>query len=276
MDNSVLNNISTPTQPSVEEFIQFKQTVKPIINLDLTNYKNKQMERRILTLMNKSGYFSLSEYANDLQKDENLRDEFVNMLTINVSEFFRNTEKFIELEQTYIKELFTKKSKLKVWSAGCSIGAEIYSLAMIFDKLGFLDKVELVASDFDNKIIQKASSGIYNEQEVGTVPDEYKKYFTNIEGSKYPTFQIDKRITSKVRFERRDLLNSTFERDFDLVLCRNVVIYFTDEAKDKLYVDFFTSMSPGAILFIGSTERINGYKEMGYDLRTSFFYQKPE
>lgn len=266
--NSLTSNLTIPPE---EEFLMFKKNIASLINLDLTNYKNKQMERRIISLMNKNNINCLNDYAKILKTNQTKLDEFLNMLTINVSEFFRNKNKFDELESIYLPELLSKKRKIKIWSAGCSIGAEVYSTAMILDKMGKLGNVELVASDFDTKIIQKAQSGIYNNVEVGTVPDEYKKYFIK---TGEDSFQIDKKITSQVRFTKQDLLNSRFETGFDLIMCRNVVIYFTDEAKDKLYKDFYNSMNPEGILFIGSTERINGHVEIGYKLRTSFYYQK--
>jgi len=256
--------------PPEAEFLRFKQKIAPLINLDLTNYKNKQMERRIVSLMNRNGIYKLDEYYRVLSSDSKKLEEFINMLTINVSEFFRNPDKFLELETKYLPELIDRP-KLKVWSAGCSIGAEIYSLAMIFDKLNVLNKCELIASDFDRKIIQKAQSGIYTEMEVGTVPAEYRKYFNKIDANNY---KINEKLIASVKFEQRDLLNSKFEKNFDLILCRNVVIYFTEEAKDRLYKLFYESLSPGGILFIGSTERIANHKDFGYNLRSSFFYQK--
>lgn len=258
--------------PTAEEFIIFKKKMQPLINLDLTNYKNNQMERRIASLMNKNKITNLLAYHKLLESDADKLNEFINMLTINVSEFFRNSEKFAELEKTYLPELLKKKRNLKIWSAGCSIGAEVYSLAMILDKLGVLSGCQLIASDFDKNIIKKAQSGIYSQLEVGTVLPEYKNYFTKVDNDK---FKVKDNIIASVKFEQRDLLNSRFEVGFDLILCRNVVIYFTDEAKDKLYDEFFKSLISGGILFIGSTERINNHKEIGYDLRTSFFYQKP-
>jgi chemotaxis protein methyltransferase CheR len=266
-----LSEFSQVKIPPEEEFVVFKKRIAPLINLDLSNYKNKQMERRIASLMNRNQLEKLAEYAKLLETDRAKLDEFVNMLTINVSEFFRNFEKFKELETAYIPELLKNSAKLKIWSAGCSIGAEIYSLAMIFDTLNVLDRCEFVASDFDQKILEKAKNGIYSEIEFASVQDQYKKYFNKVEKN---NFKISEKLISKIRFERRDLLNSQFEKDFDLILCRNVVIYFTDEAKDKLYKKFHDSLKTGGILFIGSTERINNHRDFGYNLRTSFFYQK--
>lgn len=268
-----LNSIPTGKTPSADEFLQFKKKIAGLINLDLTNYKNNQMERRITSLMFKIGVDNLNNYYQLLKTDSKRLDEFINMLTINVSEFFRNPEKFQELETKYLPEIAKKSTKIKIWSAGCSIGAEIYSVAMILDRLNLLDRADLLASDFDTKIIQKAKEGIYNKMEMGTVKNEYQKYFHDV-SSDHDKFQVDRKITSRVRFERCDLLNSRFERDFDLILCRNVVIYFTEEAKDKLYADFYNSLKPGGILFIGSTERINSYKNIGFTTPTPFFYQK--
>lgn len=259
--------------PSSAEFLQFKSKIASLINLDLTNYKNTQMERRINSLMNKNGHENLMEYYQLLKKDPDKLKEFINMLTINVSEFFRNTEKFNELENIYIPQLLKNSSRLKIWSAGCSFGAEIYSLAMILDSHGVLNKSTLIASDFDRNILEKAKKGIYIKQEFDTVKPEYKKYFKKL-NSNQNLFQIDPKISQKVIFNRCDLLNSAFEKDFDLILCRNVVIYFTEEAKDKLYQKFYDSLKNKGILFIGSTERINNYKNIGFITLSNFFYQK--
>lgn len=264
-------NIPTGAKPTDEEFVIFKKKIAPLINLDLSNYKNTQMERRILSLMFRNGIKTLGEYFNILKTDKAALEEFLNMLTINVTEFFRNNDKFEELEKKYIPELLKKDGRLKIWSAGCSIGAEIYSIAMILDKLDALNKCELVASDFDDTIIKKAKSGIYSKLEVGTIKKGYEQYFKPSGADKY---QIDTKLTSKVRFTKADLLNSRFENGFNLILCRNVVIYFTEEAKDQLYKKFYDSLTPGGILFIGCTERINTYREIGFNLASSFFYQK--
>jgi chemotaxis protein methyltransferase CheR len=266
-----LFGIMPGNMPSASEFIRFKKDIASLINLDLTNYKTTQMERRIASLMNRVGAENLDDYLRILRSDSYKLEEFVNMLTINVSEFFRNPDKFAELETIYIPELLQKFPKLKIWSAGCSIGAEIYSVAMILDKHNLLDKCELIASDFDPNIIKKAKEGIYNRFEIGTIQNGYEKYITQISDDKY---KIDSKLISKIRFERQDLLNCRYEKDFNLILCRNVVIYFTEDAKNRLYSGFYNSLKPEGILFIGSTERITNYRTFGFKLRTSFFYEK--
>jgi chemotaxis protein methyltransferase CheR len=274
LDNSeIILNLPKLSIPPEEEFNVFKKKISFLIGLNLFNYKNTQMERRIVSLMNRNNIFKLDEYYQLLSSSKEKLDEFINMLTINVTEFFRNNDKFDELEQKFIPELLKKHGSLKIWSAGCSCGAEIYSIAMILDRLKVLDKCTLVASDFDINILNRAKKGHYSKFELGVIRPEYKNYFKPLD-DKGEKFQVDPNLTQKVKFERRDLLNGTFEKNFNLILCRNVVIYFTEEAKDKLYSDFYNSLSVGGILLIGSTERIHNYKEIGYNLLSSFFYQK--
>lgn len=272
-DLGALLNLPKLNMPSEEEFNMFKKKIASCIGLNLFNYKNAQMERRIVSLMNRNNIFKLDDYYKLLSSNKEKLEEFTNMLTINVTEFFRNGDKFDELEKKFIPELLKKHGSIKIWSAGCSCGAEIYSIAMILDKLNVLDKCTLVASDFDQNILNRAKQGQYSKFELGTIRPEYKKYFKPLDNSG-DKFQVDEKLTTKVKFERRDLLNGTFEKNFNLILCRNVVIYFTEEAKDKLYADFHSSLLPGGVLFIGSTERIHNYREIGYTLTSSFFYQK--
>ena len=272
-DLGSLLNLSKVNMPSEEEFNLFKKKIASHIGLNLLNYKNAQMERRIVSLMNKNNIFVLDEYYKLLITSNDKLEEFTNMLTINVTEFFRNNDKFDELEKKFIPDLLKKHGSIKIWSAGCSCGAEIYSIAMILDRLNAIDKCTLVASDFDINIINRAKKGYYTKFELGTIKPEYKKYFKPLD-SAGEKFQVDEKLTSKVKFERRDLLNGAFEKNFHLILCRNVVIYFTEEAKDKLYGDFYNSLVPDGILFIGSTERIHNYKSIGYKLTSSFFYQR--
>lgn len=277
--NNYFENLQPKDVPSPEEFIIFKRKISSLINLDLSSYKSNQMERRVTSLMHRNSIGNLTDYYNLLVKDSVRLNEFINMLTINVTEFFRNPEKFQELETKYIPELLERSDRLKIWSSGCSIGAEIYTLAMLLEKMNILEKCTLIASDFDQNAINKAKEGIYTRFELKNLLEMkdfnnlYMKYFKPID-DKEEKFQINQRLTAKVRFEKRDLLNSKFEMDFDLILCRNVVIYFTEEAKDQLYANFYKSLKPGGILFIGSTERINKYKEIGLNLCSSFFYQK--
>lgn len=262
------------TNSESHDFDKFKKQISPLIRLDLFQYKSKQMERRILSFMTRSKIETLDDFYAVLKKDPEMLNKFVNMLTINVSEFFRDKNRFDDLESVYLPEIKKNaKGKMKIWSAGCSIGAEVYTVAMILDKNNMLSQASLYASDFDTQILDKAKSGIFNETEVGTLKKGYEHYFEKIDEKNY---QIIPKLRDKIQFKRQDLLTDKFDKDFNLILCRNVVIYFTDEAKNILYKKFYDSLSNKGILFVGSTERILNYREIGYNLKTHFFYEKDE
>ncbi len=132
----------------------------------------------------------------------------------------------------------------------------------------------ILASDLDIEILAKARRGVYNEGEIKAMrPDRKQKYFTKTPDGLY---SVKPEIKSAVEFKRHNLLKDPFETGFDLILCRNVVIYFTEEAKDQLYANFFKSLKPGGILFVGATEAILNYRKLGYTSYKPFFYQKPE
>ena len=132
----------------------------------------------------------------------------------------------------------------------------------------------ILASDLDIDILARAKQGIYVDSELKAMrPDRKQKYFTQTADGR---FAVKPEIKSVIEFKRHNLLKDPFEKGFDLILCRNVVIYFTDEAKDQLYTNFFNSLKPGGILFVGATEAILNYRKMGYVSYKPFFYQKPD
>lgn len=212
------------------------------------------------------------KFVAKLRDDKVVFDDFVNYLTINVSEFYRNPEQWRLMDKEIIPELIGRFGKnLKIWSAACSTGDEPYSLVMAFSKHIPLNQINIIATDIDKQVIEKAKVGLYNEKSIAAVPDEFKKkYFTKVG----PSYQISNDIKSRVQFKQHNLLKDTYPDRCDLIVCRNVLIYFTEEAKDEVFRKFNTSLKPEGILFIGSTEQIMNYKEINYDRKNSFFYIK--
>ena len=245
----------------------FKQKLKAKTEIDLDLYKEAQMKRRIGNLVTRAGMDSFVTYFDHVAKDKDEFAAFIEYLTINVSEFFRTPDKFGKLETDVIPDLLKRSPTLNIWSAGCSIGAEVYSLTMILKDLTPGKKHRLLATDLDIEIIAKAKNEL-----KALDPKRKEKYFTKTSDGKYA---IKDEIKQCVEFKRHNLLKDPFEKGFDLILCRNVVIYFTEEAKDKLYRNFFASLKPGGILFVGATEAILNARNMGYVSYQPFFYQKP-
>ncbi len=252
----------------------FKQKLKLKTGIDLDLYKEAQMMRRLNNLIVRKGYKTLNDYYDFAVQDKAEFASFIEYLTINVSEFFRTPEKFSELETGVIPELLKKSSRLNIWSAGCSIGAEPYSLAIILDELTPGARHRILATDLDVDILARAKEGIYSENEIKELSlGRRQKYFTKAADGRYA---VSPAIKSRIEFRRHNLLKDPFETGFDLILCRNVVIYFTEAAKDVLYRNFFKALKPGGILFVGGTEAILNYRDMGYESYRPFFYKKPE
>ena len=254
------------------DYDYFKKQVLSLTTIDLNAYKEKQMKRRIDTLISKHGINGYQDYVQALKTDKGLFEEFINYITINVSEFYRNIEQWKTLDEKIIPELIQKFGKnLKIWSAACSTGDEPYSLVMALSKHLPLQQIKVIATDLDKQVIAKAKVGLYTDKSITAVPQDLKnKYFTKIG----PSFKISDEIKARVEFREHNLLRDTYPNDCHLIVCRNVLIYFTEEAKDEVFVKFQKNLKPGGILFIGSTEQIINHKEIGFLRKSSFFYEK--
>ncbi len=258
----------------VYDYEWFKSAVLSMTRIDLNSYKERQMKRRIDTLIAKNRITGYDNYVNALKKDSKLFDEFVNYLTINVSEFYRNPDQWDFLDKEVLPQLIQKFGhRLDIWSAACSTGDEPYSLAMVLSKHLQMSEIKVVATDIDKQVLAKAKVGLYGEKSLEGVPAEMKKkYFTQIG----PSFQISDDIKKCVNFKEHNLLKDPYPTNQHLIVCRNVLIYFTDEAKDEIFKKYYQSLAKGGILFIGNTEQIINYREIGFERKGSFFYVRPE
>lgn len=256
---------------TIEGFAEFRDKVLRLTGIDLACYKPRQMERRLRAYLDRVGSPTLKEYAHVLETSPEDLKKFRDFITINVSEFFRTPEKFAELESSILPDLLRKRPRLRVWSAGCSNGAEPYSVAMILDSLTPGKGHYILATDVDATIVSRAMAGHYSGAELKNVSRErLARYFRKVGD----TYYLSDTIKSKVTFKVHNLLSDPFEEDFDLILCRNVVIYFTDEAKNKLYRGFHRSLAPHGVLFVGGTESILNARELGFINFSPFFYRK--
>lgn len=252
------------------DLIDFQHWVLKEYSIDLSAYKSNQLHRRILSLMSRVGVNSVEEYISLLKKDPAQKQKFLDFITINVTEFFRNPEIFDELSKK-IKSELPYNSGLKIWSAACSIGAEPYSLAMIVDNLNSRGNHKIIATDIDSTILEKAKQGEYVYSEVKNVPKQFMDKYFVVNGDKYI---ISPQIKKMVQFKKHDLILDNFDNNFDLVVCRNVVIYFNQDVKDKIYEKISNSLKKGGLLFVGATESIYNYKDYGFEKASTFIYKK--
>jgi len=253
------------------DFALFIRQVKQKTSIDLSQYKETQMKRRLMTLRAKHGFATFAEFWDALQRNERLMNEFLDRMTINVSEFWRNASRWAVLEERFIPAMLRDGRTLRIWSAACSTGEEPYTIAMILDRLGALARADILATDIDANVIEKAKAGLYPERSLKEVPAAYRKaYFTAADGG----WRVSDKLIRAVRFRRHNLLHDPFGADFDLIICRNVMIYFTEEAKHELYHKFARALRPGGLLFVGSTEQIFTPAQYGMETTETFFYRR--
>lgn len=255
----------------VNDYEQFIEKIKVKTGIDLSLYKEQQMKRRLTSLYEKYGFKSFLDFYRGIEKDNELLYAFLDRMTINVSEFYRNGKRWEVLEKKFIPELLKNKRNLKIWSAACSTGEEPYTIAMILSKFLPLSEIKILATDIDENVLQKAKIGAYHERSLNEVPIEMKRKYFQKDNDYYV---ISDEIKRTVTFKKHNLLSDPFEKNFDLIVCRNVLIYFTEEAKNSLYHKFSNALRQGGIFFVGSTEQI--FNPGKYNLKPidTFFYQR--
>lgn len=249
----------------------FVEQFYKLYGIDLTKYKRPQMERRLASLRSKRGHADFYSYLDEVRKDSALLDELMDRLTINVSEFFRNESRWDELEREVLPDLI-REGRIRAWSAACSTGQEPYTLLMILARMLPLDQIQLLATDIDQRALSVATAGIYDAQLLTSIPicERQRCFSLRYDGSEEISDQLRKRIT----FKQHDLLRDDFPRDMHLIVCRNVLIYFTEVAKDLLYRKFAAALAPGGVLFLGSTEQIFRPQSYGLYQIQPFCYKK--
>jgi chemotaxis protein methyltransferase CheR len=256
---------------------QIKSLAK-IAGIRCEDYREDYLMRRMAYHFNKSRAVSLEEYFHLLSVDSFLKHQLVDYLNVNTSCFFRDSASFDYLRSEVLPEMFTNFPKVNIWSMGCSIGAEIYSVALILSALKKLRRSELIASDIDIDAMNRAKRGEYFQNEIKNIPDEFRGYFNNYEDLKNRTY-LSKEIIQEVEFFVYDLnssspLNDTLPKKFHLLMCRNVMIYFSPEVKKTLYKKFHDLLEPKGILFIGESEIITNPRHLGFEQINKHFYRK--
>lgn len=257
-----------------EDYGAFVRRVRTLIGVDLSCYKPDQMRRRLLALAARHGAANLRGFADVMERDARAVAAFKDFFTINVSEFLRDLPRWHDLDRTILPDLSKGGVRpLRIWSAGCSIGAEPYSLAMLLEEMLPRRPYSVVATDIDDTILARARGGAgYPESDLRNVDAARRARFFTREAN--GTYAVKDELKRHVRFRRHDLLGPVPESDLDLIVCRNVVIYFTEETKRVLYQRFFDALRPGGMLFVGGTEVVMGAREVGLVPALTSFYRK--
>jgi chemotaxis protein methyltransferase CheR len=227
------------------------------------SYKEKCLRRRIAVRMRARGVHTFGDYARILDSDTAEYDRLLDALTINVTKLFRNWDVYAALAAKVIPELWQRQAPvIRVWSAGCSSGDEPYSTAVLFHRhaavsgmLPQIGRVQILGSDIDRESLAAARRGEFEEGDFADTPaDLRERYFSRV-----APFTVADAVRELVRFERRDLLSADPPPgQHDLILCRNVLIYFDRETQERLFEAFHRALAPGGFLVLGKVETLLG------------------
>jgi chemotaxis protein methyltransferase CheR len=261
-----------PPEPEDPQWLAFRRALERAIGVPLGQYKEPQMKRRLASIMTRRNIPGWPEFDKAIAADPKLLNDVRDTLTINVTEFFRQPERFIDLQKVFIPRLLAERKTLKFWSAGCSTGCEPYSLSMILNEVDPRGAHTIIATDVDMPILSRAREGKgYVPAEVRGIPPTLLKKYMTFDGS---TYAVNDELKRRISFRRQDLLSDPYPADVDVILCRNVVIYFTDVAKQQIYGGFARALRPGGLLFIGGSEMIMRSGEIGFRAAGTNIYQR--
>jgi chemotaxis protein methyltransferase CheR len=248
-------------------FNSLKRKIYERTGLDCSKYRDNYLKRRIEQRMRVVGAASsYHEYYRFLEKNHGEYDSLLDGITINVTEFFRDTETFNAFKTEVIPQLLTEKRKrnsnmLRIWSAACSIGEEPYTIGIILhEKLGsglsnFL--ISIQATDIDVKALRVAIAGIYDAHALKKMSKyTVSRYFDAVDGT--GKYRIKDNVKHLVRFQQHDLISGRKFSHFDIIFCRNVFIYFQKEFQSQLLIDFYNALNDGGYLVLGRTETMTG------------------
>jgi chemotaxis protein methyltransferase CheR len=255
----------------IDDYESFCEGVRQLSRIDLLQYKRGQMERRVRSFAERKGERDLRSYLGRLAADPAELDAFLDRVTINVSQLWRNPELWRRIEGEIVPEL-AAGGRLRAWSAGCSYGAEAYTLAAVSRQAAPGARVEIRGSDIDARMVARAREGRFSVEDARSAPAAALARWFEREPDGYRAVPELRRL---VRFETGDLLRDRFAaRAYDLVLCRNVVIYFTEPVRDALHRRLAEAVRPGGYLVIGSSERVTNPQAIGLRAVYPFVYRR--
>lgn len=240
-----------------EAFEKLKEAIHRERGLDVNQYKENYLKRRLAVRMRALQLADYESYLNWLDKYNNEYNTLLDKLTINVTQFFRDPEVFIELEENILPGILERTGgRLKAWSAGCSTGEEPYSAAMAIEetaeKMGMQGpEYEISATDIDDNALFKAYQGSYEGRTLDNVAEPRKKKYFSFDGENYI---ITDKIRKRVKFMKANLMDPFRKNFFDIVFCRNVIIYFSKELQRKVLQYFYEGLKEEGVFFMGKTE----------------------
>jgi chemotaxis protein methyltransferase CheR len=254
-----------------DDYVVFCEGVRRLAGIDLSQYKRGQMERRIRTFAQRRKVATLEEYLQALQTSPGELEAFLDRVTINVSQLWRNPEQWTRLARDVFPAMAGRGS-IRAWSAGCSYGAEAFTMAAVARECVPGARLQIDGTDIDRRVVERARKGWFSADDARTAPPVLLERWFERDGDGW---RARPELLRLVRFEQGDLLRATFPRAaYDLILCRNTVIYFTEEIRNRLHARLADALRPGGFLMVGSTERVSAPAACGLEPAHPFIYRK--
>lgn len=256
------------------QWLTFKRRLKEGWRVDLEGYREERIQSRISSWMRRHGIDTLEELIRRMQEDEGIFYSLQDALFINTSSFFRDEGVFNPLRERILPELVQRFGRLDIWSAGCSFGAEPYTVAILLWEMGQGGgRHRIVGTDIDTAALRQAEKGVFYPQHLEKLPEPLRrKYFRDVNGR----FVIDPRVKQDVVCHRHDLLREPPPPPgtFHLILCRNVLIYFTPETQRHVVSQLAAAIPVGGYFIIGGTEGIFDHQHLGLERDVHAVYRK--
>lgn len=255
-----------------DDYLSFCGSLRELCGIDLTQYKRPQMERRLRSFFERKGISRLTDSLPELRQNPAELDALLDRITINVSQLWRNPEQWALLESVLLPELLSGGRELRAWSAGCSYGVEAYTLAAVCHLSQPRARVSILGTDIDKRMVARAQNASFSEEDARSAPAEkLNAAFERVDGG----WRARRALREMTRFEVGDLLKVTPRPgSYDLILCRNTVIYFSEPIRDALHVRLAKGLRSGGYLVVGSTERVADAPALGLTMTKPFIYRK--
>jgi chemotaxis protein methyltransferase CheR len=244
-----------------EAFAEVRRILLEQRQFDIGMYKDRCLKRRIAGRVRALGLHQAQAYLQVLRQDQAEVDRLMTALTVHVSQFFRNPSMFAQLEGRLLPALFQQlraegRGAARLWSAGCSSGEEAYSLALVVDALEPTPvPVQILATDLSPAILEVARAALFDPQRLVEVPEAVRERYFAPEGGRQ---RLREEVRRRVRFAAHNLLTDPDYPQADLILCRNVLIYFSREEQERILARFAAALPPGGVLVLGKAEMLLG------------------
>ncbi len=249
------------------EFTAIANLLRERRQFDLDQYKDRCIRRRIAKRLRICQVADFASYLSRLEMDRDELDTLLATISIHVSQFFRNPDTYRILEQKILPDLCQRaqaagRTELTLWSAGCASGEEPYSLAMLVDDLATADlDIHIMATDISKPILETARSGSFDASRLKEVPPAVLEKYFQAENGRY---QLIEQVRDKVEFLQHNLMTASNYPAADLILCRNVLIYFTRSEQERILSRFATELPEHGALILGRAETITGSTRQCY------------